>query len=268
MIKILIARIFYSVIAAENGTEFSAQAVYFANTPDHSNRDAKFFDYENKTVRTLCPNKVRYDTYIHNWEYFKNYFPLVNLLSADEEHFVFDEKMIEKRSVPDREWETVFLTIFGIYSAYFHTPGVDKKDVVYKCSYMPNCDNENSKFSITLYRQHGDLSADNFIYDKDGKLFFIDYEHADYYPCFYDLFFLIVHSCVWKNNDIGIKLLESGAFDSYFNGGIESGISSVYDAFFIFSDYYLGVCKKSGVPEAWLNKYTKFFCDILEKLKR
>ena len=93
MIKILIARIFYSVRIRDNGTEFSAQAVYFANTPDHSNRDAKFFDYESKRLRTICPNKARFDTYIHNWQYFKNYFPLPDLLFADEEHFVFAEKM-------------------------------------------------------------------------------------------------------------------------------------------------------------------------------
>lgn len=268
MIKILIARIFYSVRIRDNGTEFSAQAVYFANTPDHSNRDAKFFDYESKRLRTICPNKARFDTYIHNWQYFKNYFPLPDLLFADEEHYVFDEKMIEKRSVPDSEWQTVFQTIFDIYSAYFNTPGIDTKNVVYKCVYMKNEKNEHSNQSITLYRQHGDLSADNFIYDADGKVFFIDYEHADYYPIFYDLFFLIVHSYVWENNDIGIKLLESGAFDSYINSMVSTGISSVYDAFYIYSDYFLGVCRKDGVPEDWCTNYKKIFCDICEKLKR
>lgn len=270
LVKKLVAHTLYTVRVFENGNDFTSQAVYFANTPpsNHSNRDVKFFDYESKTVRTICPNKARFDKYIHNWQYFKNYFPLPDLLFADEEHFVFDERMIEKRSVPDREWIYVFQTIFDIYAAYFHTPGVDKKNVAYKCSYITNCDNEDCRFSVTLYRQHGDLSADNFIYDADGKVYFIDYEHADYYPCFYDLFFLIVHSYVWENNDIGIKLMESGAFDSYFSSAVESGISSVHDAFFVFSDYYLGVCKKAGVPEDWCTKYKKILLDILEKLRR
>ncbi len=267
LIKILIARIFYSVKIRENGTEFSAQAVYFSTVPQIYNRDAKFFNYEEKKIRTFCPNKVRYDLYMRNRGYFVNYFPMVDLLLADDEGLVFEERMIDNRGVAEDEWETVFRTLFDIYSAYYKTNGIDKIKTDYRCANISDSVQGCDLFSTVLYRQHGDLSSDNFMYDADKRLFFIDYDHANYYPVFYDLFFLMVNLYIWKEKDVGIKLLTNGVFDNYFNNVTESGIFCVYDAFLVFADYYLGVCKKEGIPQEWQIKIEKILCDIIGRLK-
>ena len=268
MIKILIARIFYSVRIRDNGTEFSAQAVYFSTVPQVYNRDAKFFNYEEKKIRTICPNKVRYDLYMHNRGYFVKYFPMVDLLMSDDERFVFEERMIDNRGVADGEWETVFRSIFDIYSAYYKTNGIDKIKTDYHCTNIPNYVPGCISFSTVLYRQHGDLSSDNFMYDADKRLFFIDYDHANYYPIFYDLFFLMVNLYIWKRNDIGISLLTNGAFDAYFSNVTEGETLCVYDAFLVFADYYLGLCKKDGLSEEWQIKFEKILFDIMGRLKR
>ena len=267
-IKSSVARLFYSVQVRKSGDDFSAQAVYFSTVPHVYNRDAKFFDYEGKRVRTVCQNKVRYDLYMRNRTYFEKYFPMVDLLSADEERLVFEERLIDKISVPKDAWESVFRTIFDTYSTYYQLSEIDKTRVAYRCAQISESAAEAPEFTTTLFRQHGDLSSDNFIYDKNGKVFFIDYDHANYYPVFYDLFFLIVNLHLWKGNDIGIRLLTRGAFDAYFTDLSENGISSIHDAFFLFADYYLSVCQKEGLSSKWIAKYKAFLCDTLERLKR
>lgn len=268
MIKVLIARIFYSVRVPKDGDKFSAQAVYFSTVPQIYNRDAKFFDYEAKKVRTICQNKIRYDLYMRNRVYFEQYFPMVQLLLADDERFVFEERMIDNKGVADGEWETVFRRIFDIYSAYYKTNGIDKIKTDYHCTNISNSVTSGISFSTVLYRQHGDLSSDNFMYDADKRLFFIDYDHANYYPIFFDLFFLIVNLYITKRNDIGIRLLINGLFDAYFRDAAEGEILCVYDAFLVFADYYLGICKKDGLSEEWRINFEKILLDIAGRLKR
>jgi len=175
IIKVLIARVFYSVVVCSSKSEFGAQAVYFSNSHDTFNRDAKFFNYQEKVIKTVCPNKQRYDLYMNNRAYFEKYFPMVDLLLSDEKHLTFNEKMITKKSVSNNEWESVFRTIFNIYSSYYKIADIDKTSTVYHCTRFSSYGTERKDFSIVLYRQHGDLSSDNFIYDINGNIFFIDY---------------------------------------------------------------------------------------------
>lgn len=269
IVKILIARAFYSVIVRKDGSKFSAQAIYFSNMPQQYNRDAKFFDFDKKRIRTVCPNQKRYDLYMRNRLYFEKYFPMVDLLFADDEHYIYEEKIIEKMRVPDSEWNTVFRYLLGIYSAYYETPGIDQMHVAYQYKHLSNhIDKKGGEQVITLYRQHGDLSSDNFIYDVNGKVYFIDYDHANYYPAYYDLFFLMIHLYIWEGNDIGIKFLINGAFDDCGKNIKGGSIASKYDAFLLFADYHLEVCAQEGLHEQWQRKYEKIFCGILDQLRK
>ena len=267
--KLLIARFFYSITTRKNGTQFSAQAIYFSNELQSSNRDIKFFDYEKKRVRTVCPNRLRYDSYMRNRSYFGKYFPLVDLLVTDEENLAFEERIIIKNDVSDSEWEPVLRKLFSIYSEYYKKKDIDKKQcVAYHCTHLSLYKIDRNEYLTTFYRQHGDLSPDNFIYSASGSVYFIDYEHAGYYPYFYDLFFLMVNLYIWKDNHIGINLMIEGSFDDYFVNARENGIASIYDAFLIFADYFLGVYNKKGLPSEWRAKYDRFFVEVLKELKR
>lgn len=263
-IKIFIAHSLFSVRVGKNQNDFSAQAVYFSTIQQAYNRDAKFFDYKGRKVRTVCQNKIRYDLYMRNRKYFEKYFPMVNLLSADEDSLIFEEKLIDKKSIADGQWETVFRKLFDIYSKYYKISEIDKTDSVHRFTHFPV---EKNDRNVTLYRQHGDLSSDNFIYDKNGDIFIIDYDHANYYPLYYDLFFLITNLYIWKNNSIGVELLVNGAFDEYIKNA-NGDDNSVYDAFLLFSDYYLDVCDKDGISYEWQMKYEKIFGDILSRLRK
>ena len=64
-----------------------------------------------------------------------------------------------------------------------------------------------------------------------------------------------------------VVTMTNGVFDNYFNNVTESGIFCVYDAFLVFADYYLGVCKKEGIPQEWQIKIEKILCDIIGRLK-
>ena len=269
IVKILIARIFYSIRINKNGKQFSAQAVYFSNELQTCNRDIKFFDYEKQIIKTICPNRSRYDSYMRNRSYFGDYFPLVDLLATDEEELAFVEKMITKSSISDEEWESVFQKLFSIYSAYYNKKEIDAKhNVTYLCTNFSRGKIEKNYFVTSFYRQHGDLSSDNFIYDTNGNVYIIDYEHADYYPYFYDLFFLMVNLYVWKDNHIGINLMVKGSFDNYFKNTADDSTTSIYDAFLLFADYFLSVYSKKGLPYEWCVKYDEFFGHVLDMLKR
>ena len=78
----------------------------------------------------------------------------------------------------------------------------------------------------------------------------------------------MVNLYVWKDNPIGIQLMIEGCFDDYIKTAAVNSINSIYDAFFLFADYFLNVCDQEGLSYNWHVKYKTVLCDILEKLSR
>ena len=266
-VKVWIARAFYSVRVRQDGSEFCAQAVYFSNMPKVYNRDAKFFDYEHKKILTVCPHEKRYEMYMRHRSWFEPYFPMVDLLAADPERFVFEERIVDKKKVAKDEWESVFHTLFEIYSKYYPAPGILQKAEDYPCAHFSDLAFGRQTFSTVLYMQHGDLSSDNFIYDTSGSIYIIDYDNANYYPYFFDMFFLIMNLYIWEDNDAGVRLLLDGAFDRYFDFSLAGDVRSVYDAFLLFANFYLDFYTKKRLPDSWLNKYENCFRTVLTGLR-
>lgn len=216
-IKRCIAHFFYSVKISKNGEKFNGQAVYFSNLPDSFNRDAKIFDYDTKKICTICQNKKRYDLYIGNREYFEKYFNMPELLFRNDKRFIYEERLIEKHSIQGEFWKEIYHKLFGLYQQYFAAQDAEIKDDEYSLSSeLTDLNISTYLKTVYYYKQHGDLSPDNFIYEKSGKIYFIDFDHANYYPLFYDVFFLMINLYVVEGNKVGVKLFLEGEFDKYF----------------------------------------------------
>lgn len=265
VVKGLIARLFYSVKVKEDGNKFLAQAVYFSNLPDEFNRDIKFFDYRSQRILTVCQNEVRFQLYFKNRKYFEEYFQMPKLLWYNETERIFAEELIPKKRIPGPEWGNVLTGIFDCYLNYYRSVGADQ--ISCRPSDMLQPGLEKILSEIALYRQHGDLSSDNFIYSENRDVYFIDFDHADDYPYYYDPLFLIVHLDFYEGNAIGMDLFLSGAFDAYFYDVMPASQNPVYDCFAAFTDFFWRKRIKDYVSERQKAEYRNYLQCILDKLK-
>lgn len=218
-IKLLIGRIFYSVWIPKDGEKFQADAVYFANTGFLDDRDTKLFSYksEDKTVLTRSIDRQHYSMYMSNRAKASKNFPLPDLIYQDDALCMYAERIVGGISWREDEERArlVYLKLFGFYKNYYSFAKL--------CNYLisenercaqPSEIQEPDKCMTALH--HGDLSSDNFKVQENHEIIFMDFEHADFFPLYYDVFFLIFNEAVVNGNFFGYNLLLNGEFDGYF----------------------------------------------------
>lgn len=203
-----------------------------------------------------------------NRAYFELYFPMIELTYMDDEHFIFEEKMIKKRRVQDEDWESIFIRLFKNYHTYYQMQSCDWKECSYSCKHLQYSRFTDRETQIVLYRQHGDLSTDNLILTDKGDVYLIDFDHGAFYPYYYDLFFLMLDLYVKEKNEIGFKLLIDGEFNSFLSD-IPIGEAEPYsmrEAFLLFANFYLDKCQRSGMGQEAQQKIKDVCNAVLKKM--
>ncbi len=261
-VRKILGKVLYSVRVPKNGEKFCADAVYFATVPNPEYKDMKLFDFssQGKRVLTLCANRKRYDLYIKNRNRVEDKFPLPRLLSNDAEGLSYTEELVSGISWQG-EGETekkVYGALFRFFNSYY-----EKTEIR---AFLPaDSDNQNlpegliitENFGTALH--HGDLSADNFKFSKEGGLYFFDFDHANTFPLYYDIFFLIFNEAVINGNLFGYELLKNGEFDKYFKNNDEK--NKYLKAF--FHRFYL--VRLNGIAsEEHKKKYLNYYKNLTE----
>ncbi len=196
------------------------------------NNSSKIFDFTNNKVLTVFTNKDKYLNTLNHYRYFKNYFPLPEILYNNEKELVIMEEFIEYKSCntwTEQDYNEVMENVFEWYLRYFIkakstsnysntllTSLVEDEDEVN--NYIRrNTDEEIMKVKFPFLKLHGDLWAPNILINYGNNIHFIDFEYASNYIFFYDFFWLITEQAIFNNNYILIDKYFSGAYDDCFN---------------------------------------------------
>lgn len=258
--RLIVGRLFFTVYVPENGKKFRADSVYFTTVPNPNYRDAKFFDYctNEKKVLTHCANTKRYDLYIKNRSKAAVIFPLPKLLYHNENELVYMEEIINSIDwQKDEDMSAcVYNSLFNFYINYYsQCDGKSFSKSVEDNANLPSLLQMPEEITMTLH--HGDLSADNFKFTRNKELFFFDFDHANLFPLYYDIFFLIFNEAIINGNWSGYDLLKSGAFDNYFRNIAEKNL--YLKAF--MRRFWLD--RLSGVSERHKNNYLNLYKQLI-----
>lgn len=227
ILRNIIGKLFFGIRINRNGNDFLADIIYFATVPNLEYKDMKFFDLssENKMVLTQCANQKRYDLYMTNHNKVEGKFPLPKLIRKDDQKLSYIEELVDGIlwQGDKKKEKIVYNTLFEFFLNYYAQNNSENYT-------SGDRDNINLPLELTIEKnfsvilQHGDLSADNFKISIDKRLCFFDFDHADLFPLFYDIFFLIFNEAVINENYIGYELLKAGEFDKYFKSVQEKNI--------------------------------------------
>ncbi len=235
LLRRILGKALYRVTVPCDGKTFSADAVYFATVPNPQYKDIKFFDFspENRRVLTLCANERRYDLYMKNRARVENRFPLPKLTYYDSEKLAYTEELVDGIAWQgsDREPAIYDALLAHYQKSYEANETEDFTPSAADCERLPDALKMQERFPVTLH--HGDLSADNFKVSADGKLYFFDFDHANLFPLYYDVFFLMCNEAVINGNYTGTELFLQGAFDKYLGPGKYQYLKAFFHRFWL-----------------------------------
>lgn len=240
VVKKLISMVnfFPAINMKENGIDgFGASIMYIKNDNDTSG-NIIFFDFDKMLLMQKCSCSKRYEDIIENNRYFSNYFNLAEIVYQDDEGFIYKEKIIDSK--PKNTWthelfKYIFSTIIEQYGNYFvhcnmkvnffkEEMTIDTDNIVlnnFISKILNKIDPILLESQIPYFQEHGDLSFDNTLCENN-KVYFIDFEHSDFYPFFYDLFFGMVNECTVSGNYL--------VFDSYLAGDFDAPLIITFKA--------------------------------------
>lgn len=252
----------------EDGDKFKATVVYFSNEPKDTDRVIKFFDYESMRVLTKCQHDWQFNDYLRKRENYSKYFQVPSISNVDERDLCYTEEIIQKINYFDCDKKKIFILLADLYNKHFQNADCVERSICLENpqEFALSIIKDSKPFVAKSYLQHGDLSIDNFIFNGE-KIIFIDFEHADYYVPYYDLFFLIVNSYVINGDETGIEIFLSGELDDYIGNtfcGMERPVSMA------FLQFVVAFCHsrlKQHPQCAIAMKYMDVFERIFENLK-
>jgi hypothetical protein len=205
--------------------------------------DKKIFDFETERVLTIFSDKKDYNNHLSHYAYFKNYFPLPEIVWTKSKDLLLIEELIFLK--PYNQWckeDFLFVMrdIFNRYHNYFI-------DCYRKGNYVlssPNqlfvslsngfemdfikksIHNELLDLKFPCIKLHGDLWTANTLLDKheSNKVMYIDWEYSNEFLFFYDFFNVMWLEVYMYDNDFYIKRYFEGEYDVEF-----SNVFSIFD---------------------------------------
>ena len=198
----------------------------------------KIFDLSSHKVLSLYSKKEEYTSIIDSYIYFKQHFPMPNILYTDEKQLFIIEQLILFQ--PNSLWvkEDYLYVIEDIFKRYITYAEACKENVKYcfisPTDYMKIFEINDDKYiseirskipkdllSIHLpaLRLHGDLWTTNILVQKSDRysIHYIDWEFSQDLLFFYDFFNLMWVEVYNHNNYLYIDNYVNGMYDHYFN---------------------------------------------------
>lgn len=217
----------YSFWVKSSG-DFAGEAAYFSTVENEEYKDCKIFSFKSSEVAVFAANQERFALYQKNRTRNTERFPMPKLYVLDPNREFYVEEYLHHKALCPNELEELMGALIEFFSKYYqkcdfkndYSHGIDFSEQMYPVS--PN---------IKLYLHHADLSIDNVIYRTAEKRFWmIDFDHEDYYPAFYDVFFLMWNSAVSDNNMFLLNSFNTAKFDHMFANYFEENVDGMIEA--------------------------------------
>lgn len=209
-----IISLFYSFYVKTDG-DFQGDIVYFSTCPDNFNRDCKVFSSLKKQVLFICANEKRYNLYIQNRQRNEELFPLPFMIESDAKNYRIIEEFID-HTEKDKDSVNITQRLFEFYSNYYNNCKLQGKCIFTDAHPEYLCEGIESANCPKLYLHHADLSSDNLMYfSRQDRIIFIDFDHENYYPPFYDVLFFILNQAFSCQDYRPLEQLNFGAYDEY-----------------------------------------------------
>lgn len=251
----------------------------------------KIFDLSSNKVLSIYLNKSDYKSFLDSHKYFKEHFPLPNILVNNvEERSIIEELILFQ---PNRLWlkEDYLYVIEDIFKRYitYAAACIDegKYHVISLTDYIKIYDSTNDKYiseirskipnkllemQLPTLRLHGDLWTTNILIQKseNSSIYYIDWEFSQELLFFYDFFNLMWVEVYNNNNYVFLENYIKGMYDHYFkaffsifNLKYEPKYRVEYFHVF-FLQFYLVRLVNSRQKDK--NKYYKKYKELSEKL--
>lgn len=221
-IKASIRIFFCSLVVPKKGrvsiNKFSGDLIRFSNKSSNEIQygDVKIFDISSKLICTIFYSRESFESDLKKTKLMNQYFPTSEIVAVDDRKLAIYEKYvdhIEPRFFSTLDYELIQETLYNFYASYIIQQDRTGKVAHFDVKTLYNFAQLKAKYPcmeqiIELIMspdggmffphvfQHGDLSLSNILLKKDGSIVIIDWEHADYFGCFYDLHFHLLNEAI------------------------------------------------------------------------
>ncbi|OFI49335.1 hypothetical protein BG261_01770 [Floricoccus tropicus] len=180
-------------------------------------------------VLSFVDNRVEFDTKLDNYNYFSKYFRIPKLKIYDQKNMILSEQLIDFEE--HNQGEELLKSIFEDYNNYFANLKIeDIKNINFieiqysnhpfknLISILINSTNDNIlNQELPFIKLHGDLWSSNILREKKSNdLYYIDWDTANNYVFFYDIFRFFWNELDVLNNDYIFQYL-GGKYDYLFD---------------------------------------------------
>lgn len=205
--------------------------VFFIGVDNSST--AKIFDFSNRKVLKIYFAEKEFDKTIQDYNDFKSYLSTPEILFYDSKGKMIIEELIVYK--PYKKWSKddsikVITDIFERYIIYCQSckskgkvfykkpisllDGFTREDKV-KTFIIGATNEEIMNMEFPFLKLHGDLWAPNILLNNN-QINYIDFEFADNYIVFYDIFWFIQDQVINHQNYYYLEEYIAGTFDPYF----------------------------------------------------
>ncbi len=225
---------FFSVPSRSGGrAAHHCSMIYIANNHDKI-REIKLFDFVQDQVLVFPASEQAREEKKTVFHVLHNVFPMPRVADFnDARRFSYTETLIRKAPCPEDADPFCAICQAHIRQAgqltsvpdalkdFMERPYDDQTQNQETADFQRELAQKVSREVMTikdgLAIQHGDLSINNILYGSaDGRrtFFWIDWEHINYRPFYYDAFFLMVNSAVCEDDDGFTKAYLAGTYDT------------------------------------------------------
>lgn len=212
--------IFVWICSGKSKENYSIVLLSNTTKDDRTPESIKFFDFEKKLIRTQYNsiNRIMKDQCSQLSRILLT--PRIVEINT-EEKYIIEEYIVAKRidELTESERIKIVNTVIDNHTSYY--PNYLKRSSHDFCLLQKSgllCDRycalssglKNIQNIEVL--QHGDLTLSNLLY-ANNRLYYIDFEHEEYYFFLYDVFWLIQNDFVYNNNSCLMNFYLSGNLD-------------------------------------------------------
>lgn len=200
-------------------------------------RNNKIFDLENKKVLTQYKYDDDYNKAILLYKQFHSCFKMPKVLHVDSDESVIIEEFIDFKNFEDWSQTDFKIVINDLHTSVHSYVKEQKKnnEIAWKSinDLLQEVDRENlfafiNELQLNIDQDlkdkkypylflHGDMWTSNILIKKeDNSIRYIDFEYANYYIFFWDLFFIMWNEYIRYNTTYYLSEYISGSYDKLF----------------------------------------------------